>query len=53
VLGFLASLPDILNAFGDVDLKPLLPPERAITIMTIIAIFKAICAAIQAKMVKQ
>lgn len=52
LLGFLASLPDVFNALGDVDLKPLLPPERALTIMTLIAIFKAICAAIQAKMAK-
>jgi preprotein translocase subunit SecY len=48
-LGLLSVVPEILGALEGVDLAPLLPPNKALTILTCVAIVKAIAAFIKSK----
>lgn len=49
LLGFLSVIPEMLSALDAVDLKPILPPDKAMAILTCVAIVKAVTAMIKKK----
>jgi hypothetical protein len=49
IVGGMATVFEVLDAFGAVDLTPLLPPEHAAKIITIIAIAKGLAAWLSGK----
>lgn len=53
IVGGLSTVFEVLDAFGAIDLTPILPPEHAAKIITVIAIAKGAAAYFTGKKVEK
>lgn len=53
VMGAVSLLPNLLNALSGVDLSPIVGPERALQIVTAVALTKALLAFWQSRKAPQ